>query len=128
MAEQQTNSNTKIVDALSAHLENASVPSKIPVPAGTIAASTLETQLIVAALKKQVRDLINAQTSNSGNNSGNNHSNRRNSRNSSGRGRGKRGGKRQTPPPSRTERRWTNQNYCWIHGCDMDDEHTSATC
>jgi len=124
MAEQQANSNNQIADALSAHLENTSVPSEI-IPSGTIAASALETQSMVAALEKQVQQLL---ASNSRNNSNNNHNtgaNRRHGRNNNS---NNKRGKRRAPPPPRTERRWANQNYCWTHGCDVDDEHTSATC
>ena len=25
-------------------------------------------------------------------------------------------------------KRFANWNYCWTHGCDVHDNHTSATC
>ena len=32
------------------------------------------------------------------------------------------------PKWDRDTRRYSNTNYCWSHGCDIDDRHTSSTC
>ena len=38
----------------------------------------------------------------------------------------RRNDRRQRPP--RTKRRYNNSNYCWTHGCDLHENHTSSTC
>ena len=111
MAEQHAHSQTQF-DALSAHLEHSSVPSEVPGGTTNTAASALEQQSIVAALEQRVRDLTTAATATQSTSK----------RSKKGRGKGR---ERRAP---RTERRWSNTNYCWTHGCDIDDDHTSKSC
>ena len=36
--------------------------------------------------------------------------------------------KQRGPPPKRTKHSYTNDNYCFTHGFDIDDDHTSSSC
>ena len=59
-----------------------------------------------------------SRTTNRGNNNGNSNGSNKQSRHRKQRG----------PPKKRTKRSYTNDNYCFTHGFDIDDDHTSSSC
>ena len=137
---QMATQRDELEDAFSARMDNASIPpagipTHVPIPPGTVAASALDSGSVFTAMQNQINELLaeknqrnngNYNGHNNGNYTGNNNGNNNNNRRGNNRrNNGRTGGRRGQP---RTKRRWTNQNYCWTHGCDVDDAHTSASC
>ena len=74
----------------------------------------------LAAMAKQFEILSNNNNNNNNNGRSKNNNNKNNNNSSSWATKNRKF--------TRNERNFNNTNYCWTHGCDVSNKHTSATC